>query len=175
MQGRPTTRNNVLAGLVLTVIALCLVYLLYELGSTEVQAQESEPDRREREACSQFTSQEEAQAELVEDFSDPLGLDPDANAMACEDFFGTPDDPGSVTSPGRDTATPRPNPSPTPKTPATPPKSSSPAPKSPSSAPNDSGTLLNAGGPTAGPLPTMPDGSCPSQYPDKRPDGCYAA
>jgi hypothetical protein len=57
------------------------------------EAQASRADQRELENCSRFSSQQEAQAELDEDPSDPLGLDPDANAVACEDYFGTPDDP----------------------------------------------------------------------------------
>ena len=55
-----------------------------------VEAQESQADRTERQNCSQFASQQEAQNELDEDLNDPLGLDPDANAVACEDYFGTP-------------------------------------------------------------------------------------
>ncbi len=94
----------------LAVLALRLSWGMYgpetlSLGS-EANAQESEADRREREACSQFTSQAQAQAELDEDVNDPLGLDPDANAVACEDYFGTPDDPGSVSTPQRNGSSP---------------------------------------------------------------------
>jgi hypothetical protein len=62
-------------------------------------------------------------------------------------------------------------------TPATPPKTTPPAPKtpppSPSPGPSD-GTLMNAGGPTAGPMPKMPDGSCPPEFPAVQDDACYA-
>ena len=34
---------------------------------------------------------------------------------------------------------------------------------------------LNAGGPEAGPLPLMPSGSCPKEYPEMRDNACYVA
>lgn len=74
---------------------------------------------------------------------------------------------GSTSSKTKTPATP-------PKTPTTPPKSSSPAPKTPSPPPDD-GTLMNAGGPTTGPVPLMPGGSCPPEFPEVREDGCYSA
>ena len=66
----------------------------------EAQIPDSEADQRERDACSQFASQAEAQSELDEDVTDPLGLDPDADAIACEDFFGTSDDPTGTSTTG---------------------------------------------------------------------------
>ncbi len=68
---------------------------------------------------------------------------------------------------------------PAPKTPPTPPKTPSPAPKTPSPAPKtpspapDDGTLMNAGGPTNGPVPMMPNGSCPREFPTVRDSACY--
>ena len=59
-------------------------------------------DRRKRQNCAQFSSQQEAQNELDENLADPLGLDPDANGIACEDFFGRPDDPGARNIAGGD-------------------------------------------------------------------------
>jgi hypothetical protein len=35
------------------------------------------------------------------------------------------------------------------------------------------GTLLEAGGPTSGPVPLMPDGGCPREFPTKREGLCY--
>jgi hypothetical protein len=35
------------------------------------------------------------------------------------------------------------------------------------------GTLLDAGGPTEGPLPPMPDGTCPKEYPTEQAGACY--
>jgi hypothetical protein len=33
--------------------------------------------------------------------------------------------------------------------------------------------LMNAGGPTAGPVPLMPGGGCPEEYPVRRHEACY--
>ena len=35
------------------------------------------------------------------------------------------------------------------------------------------GNLLEAGGPTSGPLPLMPDGGCPLEFPTMRDGACY--
>ena len=122
-------------------------------------AQESRADRRERQNCAQFSSRQEAQNELDENLNDPLGLDPDANSIACEDFFGTPDDPGA-----QDITVGSPPPgSPPPKTP----------PPSPPIDPGPGEDLLDAGGPKSGPLPLMPNGSCPKEFTVKRDGACY--
>jgi hypothetical protein len=122
------------------------------------EAQASRADIREQQNCSQFASQQEAQNELDEDFSDPLGLDPDANAIACEDYFGTPDDPsaGNIAG-GGGTGT-----------------ASASASASPSGPRIDPGNgLFESGGPESGPLPLMPDGSCPQEYPVKSGEACH--
>jgi hypothetical protein len=63
--------------------------------------------------------------------------------------------------------TPAPSPSfaPTPR--PTPPPQPTPAP------PPDSGTLFKAGGSSTGPVPVMPSGKCPREFPDKRGGACY--
>jgi hypothetical protein len=38
---------------------------------------------------------------------------------------------------------------------------------------NQSGNLLEAGGPTSGPVPLMPDGGCPREFPTMRDGACY--
>jgi hypothetical protein len=38
---------------------------------------------------------------------------------------------------------------------------------------NRDGNLLEAGGPTSGPLPLMPDGGCPREFPTMRNGACY--
>ena len=94
----------------------------------------------------------------------------------------TTDNRGGGTTGAPKTQTPPP---PTPKTPSPPaPKTPSPAPKTPSPAPDpptpapdpppDQGTLMNAGGPTTGPVPMMPNGSCPRELPVKRDGACYS-
>ncbi len=35
------------------------------------------------------------------------------------------------------------------------------------------GQLMKAGGPTGGPIPVMPGGSCPEEFPVKRDGACY--
>jgi len=107
--------------------------------------------------CASFGSRESAQAELERDPSDPNNLDPDGNGRACEDYaYGSnaansplPSSP-SPSSP----STSRPSPSPTPR-------------------PQGDGNLLDAGGPTQGPVPLMPDGNCPPEFPTKHNDRCY--
>jgi hypothetical protein len=66
--------------------------------------------------------------------------------------------------------------SPAPKTPTTPSKTPSPAPKTPTPPPPpppSSGSLMKAGGPETGPVPVMPNGGCPREFPERRDDGCY--
>ncbi|MCA1731900.1 MAG: hypothetical protein LC751_21650 [Actinobacteria bacterium] len=43
---------------------------------------------------------------------------------------------------------------------------------SPSPSPSD-GSLMNAGGPMSGPVPMMPNGSCPREFPEIRDGACY--
>jgi hypothetical protein len=81
---------------------------------------------------------------------------------------------GEGTSPPKTTSQPAPKtPATPPKTPSPAPKTPSPAPKTPTPAPKDSGTLMNAGGPTSEPMPMMPNGSCPREFPELRDGACY--
>ena len=53
---------------------------------------------------------------------------------------------------------------------------SSPATSSPTPTPTAGGDdLFSAGGPAEGPVPPMPDGGCPSEYPVLKDGGCYTA
>ena len=103
--------------------------------------------------CSSFGSQQSAQAELERDPSDPYGLDTDGNGVACDDY-----DPSASTT----QSSPLPS-------------SASPSSPSPSSNPKPQGdrNLLDAGGPTNGPVPLMPDGTCPPEFPTKHENLCY--
>ena len=79
------------------------------------------------------------------------------------------DEPGQQPKSGSTTGprtTPTPGPGPTP--PPAPPRPNPPPPNPPPPAPP-----FNAGGPKTGPVPIMPDGSCPKEYPDRRGDACY--
>jgi endonuclease YncB( thermonuclease family) len=40
--------------------------------------------------------------------------------------------------------------------------------------PRERGSLMNAGGPSEGPVPVMTDGECPKEYPDEHSGACYA-
>lgn len=64
--------------------------------------------------------------------------------------------------------TPAPNPRPAPEPRPTPPPQPTPTP------PPDSGTLFKAGGLMRGPVPTLPTGSCPREFPEKRGGSCYS-
>src|SRR4051812_4194622 len=109
--------------------------------------------------CSSFGSRDAAQAELERDPSDPNNLDPDGNGRACEDYNYA------------STATNSPLPTGSPQGSASPssasPSSASPSSASPSPKPGAQvdRNLLDAGGPTKGPLPLMPDGGCPREFP----------
>ena len=112
--------------------------------TTPALAQEDQYD------CASFGSQESAQAELDRDQSDPSNLDEDNDGQACEDYdYG-----------GAATASPTSSPTAT----ASPTAMASPTPE----------PLLGAGGPRYGPVPFLPGGRCPFEYPIKRSDGCYA-
>ena len=61
--------------------------------------------------------------------------------------------------------------SPAPTT-ASPPASASPS-ASASPTPNNDDNLFNSGGPKDGPVPLMPDGGCPEEFPAKKDGACY--
>jgi hypothetical protein len=102
--------------------------------------------------CASFGSQESAQAELERDPSDPNNLDPDNDGTACEDYnYGGG---GGTTTAAQD--------------------------QYDDSAAQDQyqrdlgfGDLFDAGGPSSGPVPLMPDGSCPAEFPTKQNEACY--
>jgi hypothetical protein len=105
--------------------------------------------------CASFGSQQSAQAELERDPSDPNVLDPDGNGRACDDYDYSTSTTTTQSSPSPSTASP---------------SSSSPSPKP---RPLGDRNLLNAGGPTNGPAPLMPDGTCPPEFPTKHKNLCY--
>jgi hypothetical protein len=185
MQIRLTRLNIALVGVVV-LATLTLVAMWSDVATVAAQ------DRN----CSDFDTQQEAQDALESDPSDTNNLDNDNDGTACESLprdsggggGGTSGDVGSPApsppspSPAPKTQTPPP---PAPKTPSPPaPKTTSPAPKTPSPAPKtptpdpalppNDGTLMNAGGPTTGPVPMMPNGSCPRELPVKRNGACYS-
>jgi hypothetical protein len=101
--------------------------------------------------CQSFGSQESAQAELERNPTDPYGLDPDKDGQACEDYNYSNGSTASAATTSSPTAT-----------------------ASPAAVTDQyDRDLFVAGGPSSGPVPLMPDGSCPAEYPLERSGVCY--
>lgn len=107
--------------------------------------------------CSDFENRQQAQAVFELDqiiFGD--ALDSDVNGVAC-------DEENSREAPEERTSSEQ----------TTPERSTSR--ETPSSRGNQrEGQLLRAGGPEEGPVPPMPGGGCPKEYPVERDTACYA-
>jgi hypothetical protein len=110
-----------------------------------------------------------AQGLLDEGVPGASRLDPDGNGIACDELLSAGG--GQFASAG--SASPRPSVD-----------GSSPSASAGSASPQSSvdggnqlldryGTLLDAGGPSSGPLPLMPDGGCPREFPTMRDAACY--
>jgi hypothetical protein len=145
----------------LFIVALVLVSGFTLRMAWEDLANPSTPAfaRTDQYDCASFGSQESAQVELERDPGDPSNLDPDEDGQACEDYdYGvdggtTASVSAAVNDPGTTTA---------------------------SAAVTDqynkgTGTLFNAGGPTSGAVPLMPDGGCPAEFPIQREGACYSS
>ncbi len=119
--------------------------------STPTLAQEDQYD------CASFGSQESAQSELNRDPRDPNNLDPDGDGQACDDY-----EYGGTSS--TNSASPSSN-----------------ASAAPEADEQDDRTkrrrqdynLMKSGGPYDGPVPLMPDGSCPAEFPTRQNGLCH--
>lgn len=85
-----------------------------------------------------------------------------------------------TTSGGGTTSAPKPSPSSPPAGPS--PKSAAPPPPPPAPPPRPTlppspppGPVFNSGGPSEGPVPVMPSGGCPREYPQQHGNACYAS
>lgn len=96
--------------------------------------------------CADFASQAAAQAEYDSDPSDPNGLDADGDSIACETLPGGGD--GSAAQDQYDAG-------------------------GAATLEAGNGDLMNAGGPVSGPVPLMPAGGCPEEYPVERGGACF--
>lgn len=98
--------------------------------------------------CADFATQEEAQAEYDSDPSDPSGLDADSDGIACEELGSGGGSGGSdqYASDGQYAFDDQ---------------------------YDDGGTLMRSGGPGDGPVPLMPNGGCPDEYPTERNGACF--
>jgi hypothetical protein len=154
--------------------------------STSAVAQKTPEDDAESGdlICEDFDTQEEAQDELDADPSLADSLDANDDGEACEEEFG--DSPSGSSSGGQPggagasaggstTGSTTGAPKASPGAPKTPP----PAPKTPPPAPNPppirgEGELMKAGGSSSGPVPMMPGGGCPEEFPQERNGACYS-
>jgi hypothetical protein len=155
-----TTMKLLVVGLVLVagfVSRITYEQLLYPSQPAEAQADQSD--------CSSFSSQESAQTALERDPSDPNNLDPDKNGLACDDYAYRTNTANNTTTANTTTSSTSANSN----------SQSSASPSSTSSRPKPRKTndLLDAGGPTTGPVPLMPDGTCPAEFPTKHSNRCY--
>lgn len=150
--------------------------------STSAVAQKTDGDPVQSEeslVCEDFADREEAQEEFDSDPGAPdlAALDPDSDGEVCEEEFG--DSPGGATTgggqpggsttgalPERTTPNPPPTPAPRPRP--------SPQPSPPPPPNRDVGELMNAGGPETGPVPKLPGGGCPEEFPQERDRACYS-
>jgi hypothetical protein len=101
-----------------------------------------------------------AQAALDQGLPDSSGLDPDGNGIACDEFLAEANNPppqGGSSQQGGPPQQPQNQPQPQPQ---------SERPRS---------DLMQAGGPSAGPVPPMPGGGCPREYPAEDNGACYVA
>jgi hypothetical protein len=89
-----------------------------------------------------------AQGLLNEGAPEAARLDPDGNGIACDEFLSAS---GQLAS------------------------TSTAQPQSPPAGGSQSryGNLFEAGGPSSGPVPLMPNGSCPREFPTMRDGACY--
>jgi hypothetical protein len=159
-----TTLRLLVVGLVL--LAGLVSRVTYEQLFHSLDIAEAQSDQYD---CASFGSQQSAQAELERDPSDPNNLDTDGNGRACDDYDYSA---STTTQSSPSPSSPSPS-SPSPSSPS--PSSASPSSPAPSSSPRPQGdrNLLDAGGPTYGPAPLMPDGTCPPEFPTKHKNLCY--
>lgn len=154
---------------------------LSRIEASEVAQQESEDE--DLFDCSDFSSFEEAQEQLVD--GDPYGLDEDGNGIACdgedEKARFTSQDSGNTGSEddqygGDDSSSDDQYDSDQYSSSDT--SSSSNDDDSSEqyqyTSDDDSGNILmEAGGPENGPAPKMPGGGCPGEFPVEKAEGCY--
>jgi hypothetical protein len=144
------TRLFILAALLTLVVGVTgrITYERIVNTITPAYAQEDLYD------CSDFATQEEAQAVYDQDTSDPYGLDEDDpspdDGIACEALPSG----ASSTDDGDDGASQQQY-------------------DNEDGSDDRPGDLMKSGGPTHGPILTMPDGSCLPEYPIKRNGYCY--
>ena len=99
-----------------------------------------------------------AQGLLDQGVPEAANLDPDGNGVACDEFLGAGGQPASTAS-----ATAG----------ATASATATAQPSGGGQRQSRYGNLFEASGPSSGPAPLMPDGSCPREFPTRREGACY--
>ena len=113
--------------------------------------------------------QQYAQGLLDQGVPGAARLDPDGNGVACDQLRSAGG--GQPASAGR--ASPQPSAGGGSQVASTASASPQPSADGGNQLLDRYGNLLDAGGPTSGPLPLMPDGGCPKEFPTKRDGACY--
>ena len=142
------------------VVALVLVGAFNHLTSSKelalpITLAQAQADAFDPFDCGDFAYQEYAQLWYDRDRTDPSNLDDDNDGIACESLPSR----SSPRSVGDLTTTAPPSTATTP--PTTPPPTPPPS------------TKMGSGGPEHGPVPPLPGGRCPDEYPVKRGGACY--
>lgn len=178
--GLPVRLVFVVALLVVSVLAARLAWAVAYGGGENApagmgvaQAAQEDEDLFD---CSDFDSQEAAQEQLLD--GDPYALDEDGDGIACnevgvelaaqqtdaaqysgdEGYQYSGDDQNSDQSSSDEYQY----------------GSLAASDSTDSSGDTSSGTLLEAGGPQSGPVPIMPGGGCPDEFPVQKEGACYA-
>jgi hypothetical protein len=143
---RMLRRMLVLAALVL-VSGFALRLAWEELARPTTRAVAQSVQEGDLYDCPDFATQPEAQAQLLP--GDPYGLDADNDGQACDTLPGGSTTGGATTGVTTTAGT--------------------------TTGPLVGGNqdLFDSGGPENGPVPLMPDGGCPAEYPVERADLCY--
>jgi hypothetical protein len=164
--------GNVAFKLVMVGLVLAAALVLRVTYEQMVYPNEAALAQADQYDCASFGSQASAQVELDRDPSDPNNLDADGNGKACDDYdYGTS---GSVAASSVEPSSPSPvSTSPSSASPDT--SSSSTASGSASAPPKPQKThkLFASGGSTNGPVPLMPNGDCPVEFPVKHNGLCH--
>jgi hypothetical protein len=144
-------RMLMFAALVL-VSGFTLRLALQDMVDPRTPAEAQSPAEGDLYDCEDFTTSAEAQAQLLP--GDPYGLDADNDGQACDTLPGGPTTGGTTTG-------------------GTTPGGTTPGGTTTGTFGGGTTGLLGAGGPKNGPVPLMPDGSCPAEYPNKLDGLCH--
>jgi len=164
--------GNVAFKLVMVGLVLAAALVLRVTYEQMVYPDEAALAQADQYDCASFGSQSSAQVELDRDPSDLNNLDADGNGKACDDYdYGTS---GSVAASSVEPSSPSPvSPSPSSASSDTPSSSAASGSASAPPKPQKTHKLFASGGSTNGPVPLMPNGDCPVEFPVKHNGLCH--